>query len=34
MGLLVLGNLNESTVKVYTDMTLFTSNNQILDEVK
>ena len=33
-GFISTGNLNESTAKVYTDMTLFTSNNQILDEVK
>ena len=33
-GFISTGNLNESTARVYTDMTLFTSNNQILDEVK
>ncbi len=33
-GFISTGNLNESTAKVYTDMTLFTSNNQILNEVK
>ena len=33
-GFISTGNLNESTAKVYTDMTLFTSDNQILDEVK
>ena len=33
-GFISTGNLNESTARVYTDMTLFTSNNHILDEVK
>ena len=33
-GFISTGNLNESTAKVYTDMTLFTSNSQILNEVK
>lgn len=33
-GFISTGNLNESTAKVYTDMTLFTSNSKILSEVK
>ena len=33
-GFISTGNLNESTAKVYTDMTLFTSNSNILREVK
>ena len=33
-GFISTGNLNESTAKVYTDMTLFTSNTKILGEVK
>ena len=32
-GFISTGNFNESTAKIYTDMTLFTSNNEILDEV-
>ena len=32
-GFISTGNFNESTAKLYTDMTLFTSNNEILDEV-
>ena len=32
-GFISTGNFNESTAKVYTDMTLFTSNKEILDEV-
>ena len=32
-GFISTGNFNESTAKVYTDLTLFTSNNKILDEV-
>ena len=27
------GNFNESTAKVYTDITLFTANKEILDDV-
>ena len=33
-GFISTGNFNESTAKVYTDMTLFTSNKEVLDEVK
>jgi len=33
-GFISTGNFNESTAKVYTDMTLFTSNSKILREVK
>ena len=33
MDLLVQETFNESTAKIYTDMTLFTSNKEILDEV-
>ena len=32
-GFISTGNFNESTAKVYTDLTLFTSNGKILDEV-
>ena len=32
-GFISTGNFNESTAKVYTDLTLFTSNNEVLDEV-
>jgi len=32
-GFISTGNFNESTAKVYTDLTLFTSNSKILDEV-
>ena len=32
-GFLSTGNFNESTAKVYTDFTLFTSNQKILKEV-
>jgi polyphosphate kinase len=32
-GFISTGNFNESTAKVYTDMTLFTSDKEILDEV-
>ncbi|MDA9124530.1 polyphosphate kinase 1 [Flavobacteriaceae bacterium] len=32
-GFISTGNFNESTAKVYTDFTLFTSNGKILDEV-
>ena len=32
-GFISTGNFNESTAKVYTDLTLFTSNDKILDEV-
>ena len=32
-GFISTGNFNESTAKVYTDLTLFTSNNEILDEI-
>ena len=33
-GFLSTGNFNESTAKIYSDFTLFTSNNKILKEVK
>ena len=33
-GFISTGNFNESTAKVYTDMTLFTSNKEVLNEVK
>ena len=33
-GFVSTGNLNESTAKIYTDMTLFTCNSNILNEVK
>ena len=33
-GFISTGNFNESTARVYTDYTLFTSNQQILKEVK
>ncbi len=33
-GFISTGNFNESTAKIYTDMTLFTSDNMILKEVK
>ncbi len=32
-GFISTGNFNESTAKIYTDLTLFTSNGKILDEV-
>ena len=32
-GFISTGNFNESTAKIYTDLTLFTSNVKILDEV-
>ena len=32
-GFISTGNFNESTAKVYTDLTLFTSNNEVLNEV-
>ncbi len=32
-GFISTGNFNESTAKIYTDLTLFTSNDKILDEV-
>ncbi len=32
-GFISTGNFNESTAKVYTDLTLFTSNGKILEEV-
>ena len=32
-GFISTGNFNESTAKVYTDLTLFTSNDKILEEV-
>ena len=32
-GFISTGNFNESTAKIYTDMTLFTSKKEILDEV-
>ena len=33
-GFISTGNLNESTARVYTDMTLFTSDDKILKEIK
>ena len=32
-GFISTGNFNESTAKIYTDLTLYTSNNKILEEV-
>ena len=32
-GFISTGNFNESTAKVYTDITLFTANKEILDDV-
>ena len=32
-GFISTGNFNESTAKIYTDLTLFTSNDKILEEV-
>ena len=33
-GFISTGNLNESTARLYTDLTLFTSNSKILKEIK